>query len=221
MELGYEDVFFVDDCFTLNSKRVMQICDEIRRRGLKFGWECLARVDAVSTELAQRMREAGCRRIFFGIESGNDGILKEMGKQFTLDEARRAVECVSSTGIDVGAFFIVGYPGETEATILDTLKYATSLPLEYLSFTLPYPIPGTTLYEKVKDAMEMRDWERPSHSLIDHSLIYRSKYSEAKLKFAIAKGMLQFEMKRRLGRYSPIIEKPFEKATDYIFRKMK
>jgi len=220
LRLGYESIFFIDDCFTLNKKRVMEICDEILDRRLNFEWECLSRVDNISVELAKKMRRAGCSRVFFGIESGNERILRIMGKDFSLEEARKAVENVTSAGINAGAFFIVGYPGETDETILDTINFSTSLPLEYLSFTLPYPIPGTGLYEKVKGELISADWVRPKFGIIDHSLIYRSHYSSTKLKFAIIKGTVEFQIKKRLCRLSWLIEKPFKKLTDYIFKKM-
>ena len=218
LKLGYESIFFVDDCFTLNKVRVLKICDEILERGLDFEWECLSRVDGISVGLAKKMKQAGCRRIFFGIESGNDGILKIIGKGFTIEQARKTVENVVSAGIDAGAFFIVGYPGEADQTILDTIDFSTSLPLEYLSYTLPYPIPGTGLYEKVKDKLTSEDWVRSKYGFTDHSLIYKSQFSNTKLKFAIAKGLAEFKIKKKLGKSSWIIYKPFKKITDYIFK---
>jgi anaerobic magnesium-protoporphyrin IX monomethyl ester cyclase len=220
LKFGYDGIFFVDDCFTLNRKRVVEICDEILARDLDFEWECLSRVDNIDRELAGKMKRAGCRRIFFGIESGNERTLRIMAKHFSLEEARRTVENVASAGIKAGAFFIIGYPGETDESILDTINFSTSLPLEYLSFTLPYPIPGTGLYEKVKDRMTLTDWVRPKLGLIDHSLIYKSHFSSAKLKFAILKGTVQFQIKKRLGRFSWPVEKPFKKITNYVFKKL-
>ncbi len=220
LKFGYESIFFVDDCFTLNKKRVMKICDEILERGLDFHWECLSRADNMSVELAEKMKRAGCCRVFFGIESGNDEILKIIEKRFSTKQARTAVENVVSAGINAGAFFIIGYPGETNETILDTINFSTSLPLDYLSYTLPYPILGTGLYEKVKDKLTSDDWVRPKFGLIDHSLMFRSRYSATKLKFAIFKGTAEFHIKKKLGRASWIVEKPFKKVTDFIFKIM-
>jgi len=220
--LGYDRIWFADDCFTLNRKRLLSICDEIIRRRLKMEWECLSRVDTIDTETAQKMKQAGCVRVFFGIESGNDAVLALMNKKTTVDKARKAVFTTKSAEIQVGAFFIVGYPGETDKTILDTLKFASSLPLDYLSFTMPYPIPGTSLYDKVKDTIIFDDWNEPKHrTLTEHKLIYRSDFSEAKLKFAIVKGSVQFKLRKSLGaRGYSLLGTPFERITDYVFRFM-
>ena len=149
-DFGYERVWFADDCFTLNRHHLLEVCDELINRRLNIGWECLSRVDTMDSEVADRMKHAGCLRVFFGIESGNDQVLSLMNKCITTHQAKNAVYKAKAAGLKVGAFFIVGYPGETNNTVLDTVRFASALPLDYLSFTLPYPIPGTPLYERVK-----------------------------------------------------------------------
>ena len=126
LALGYDRISFADDVFTLNARRVLEICDEIRRRGLLFAWECLGRVDTFDAATARAMKRAGCFRIFFGIESGNDRILALMSKQITTAQAAAAVAAAHDAGLEVGAFFIVCYPGESDDTVLDTLRFATS-----------------------------------------------------------------------------------------------
>ena len=83
ISLGYSRIWFADDCFTLDRERLIGICDEIIERGLKIGWECLSRVDTLDSETVDKMKQAGCIRMFFGIESGNDSILALMKKQIT------------------------------------------------------------------------------------------------------------------------------------------
>jgi len=220
ISLGYDRIWFADDCFTLGRSRLIGICDEIIRRGLKIGWECLSRVDSIDGGVTDRMRRAGCVRVFFGIESGNDAILALMNKRSTVGKAREAVHLAKLAEIEVGAFFIIVYPGETDETVLDTVRFASSLPLDYLSFTLPYPIPGTPLYERVRDRMIEAEWEASSHpGLIEHELLYRSSFSESKLKFAIMKGYLQFGLKKYLGtRGYKLIGGPVEHVTDHLFK---
>lgn len=218
--LGYERVWFSDDCFTLHKKRLLSICDEMVRRRLDINWECLSRVDTIDKQTAHSMRKAGCVRVFFGLESGNDGVLKLMNKQTTTRESEKAVLTMKAAGMQVGAFFIVGYPGETDDTILDTLRFASSLPLDYLSFSVPYPIPGTPLYDRVRSAIEFDDLDQPKHlSVTDHKLIYRSSFSEAKLKLAIVKGSAQSRLRKKLGdRGYGLLGVPLERLTDYAFR---
>ena len=218
--LGYQKISFADDVFTLNRNRVLEICEEIQRRGLHFSWECLGRVDALDYSLAVEMKKAGCTRIYFGVESGNDEILKLMNKKITTEQARFAVEAAHLAGIEVGAFFILFYPGETDETVINTLHYATSLPLDYLGLTMPYPLPGTALYERIKDRLT-RQWQPGQNLFGNHTLIYKSDFSETKMWFGILKGHIQFEMKRRLGKLGPLVIRLFEKPTDALFRRMR
>jgi len=152
-------------------------------------------------------------------ESGNDSVLEIMRKQATTKQARDAVHIFKKAGIQVGAFFILGYPGENDRTILDSVRFASSLPLDYLSFTFPYPIPGTPLFERLKDRMISGDWEEPeSFHLTKHKLLFRSPFSETKLKFAIFKGMAQFYLRKYLGkRVYNLLDKPYEYLTDTVY----
>ena len=218
--LGYDRIAFADDVFTLNRNRVWEVCAEINSRGLHFQWECLGRVDTLDYATAVEMKAAGCARIYFGIESGNDHILKLMKKQISTAQAREAVESARRAGLEVGAFFILFYPGENDETVLETLRFATSLPLDYLGLTMPYPLPGTSLYERTKSQI-FRTWQPDDSLLWNHVLIYDSEYSETKMWFGILKGHTQFEIKRRLGKAAPLFLKLFEKPSDAILRLLK
>ncbi len=217
LALGYDRISFADDVFTLNRRRVVEICEEIGRRGLRFPWECLGRVDAFDLETAQAMKAAGCFRVFFGIESGNDRILRLMDKRITTAQAAGAVLAAHQAGLEVGAFFIVCYPGETDDTVLETLRFATSLPLDYLGLTMPYPLPGTALFDRVGDRVT-RAWHPQETLLVNHMLTYEGDFSAAKMRFALYKGRIQFEMRRRLGKWAPAALKLFERPTDALFR---
>ena len=218
---SYDTIWFADDCFTIHKDRVMKICDDIINRGLSINWQCLSRVDSIDSEMATRMREAGCRRIYFGIESGDDRILRTiMKKGIDTKTARKAVVEVNSSKIETGGFFIIGYPGENNDSILKTINFATSLPFDYVSFTLPYPIPGTGLYKKVKGGLI--DYKNKKMQIINHNLLFDSDFSEFKLKFAIIKGSLQFRIRKYFGfkgfNFFGVL---FEKITDIIFRILK
>ncbi len=222
ISLGYSRIWFADDCFTLDRNRLLGICDEIIKRGLKIGWECLSRVDTIDPETLDKMKRAGCLRMFFGIESGNDEILAVMKKQITTKQAYEAIHLCKKKGIKAGAFFILGYPGENEKTILDTVRFASSLPLDYLSFTLPYPIPGTPLFERLSSELVSEEWEEPKNlQLVKHKLLFNSQITEIKLKFAIVKGMVQFYIRKYAGKQGyRIIGTPFEKMTDAAYELM-
>jgi anaerobic magnesium-protoporphyrin IX monomethyl ester cyclase len=220
VSLGYDAIWFADDCFTITKDRVIRICEEITRRGLKVKWQCLSRADTIDLEMATKMKEAGCKRIYFGIEAGDSRILRIMKKGIDLQVAKKAVYAAKSAGMETGAFFIIGYPGESDQTILNTIKFVTSLPLDYVSFTLPYPIPGTGLYEKVKHSLKKPS--RRKIRLMDQYLEFNSQFSEFKLKFAITKAAVQFLIRKHLGSAGyTLLGEPFEKITNAIFKALR
>lgn len=196
-ELGYERVHFADDVFTLDRRRLLEICRGIEARKLKLKWECLARVDSLDRDMADAMRAAGCFRIYFGIESGNDRVLALMGKKTDRKAVERGVGLAAAAGLETGGFFIVCYPGETDATVLDTIRFARRLPLHYASFTMPHALPGTTLHRRVGD---------------------RSDFSRPKMKLAKLKGRTEFYLSRHWGAAGRAGTYFFEKATNVVFR---
>ena len=220
LSLGYDRISFADDVFTLRRAHVLAFCDEVARRGLRFSWECLGRVDALDDELAARLRAAGCFRIFFGIESGSDATLALMNKRITRDQARAAVEAAHRAGLEVGAFFIVYYPGESEESALETLRFATRLPLDYLGLTMPYPLPGTALSARLA-GRRRREWRQNGGALLGHRLTFEADVSATKMRVALLKGRMQFEMRRRLGRAAPLALGIFEPATDRLLRRLR
>ncbi len=221
LALGYDRISFADDVFTLDRRRVAAVCDEIARRGLRFSWECLGRVDTLDYETARRMRQAGCDTIFFGIESGNDAVLRLMDKQITTAQARAAVEAAHNAGLRVGAFFIVYYPGESDDTVLDTLRFAGSLPLDYLGLTMPYPLPGTALTERLAGRAR-REWRQRGGLLTGHALTFDADVSATKMRVAILKGRVEFALKRRLGeRLGAPALRAFGAPTDALLRRLR
>jgi len=220
LRLGYERVSFADDVFTMNRARVLAVCAEIRRRGLRFDWECLARVDGFEPALAREMRRAGCRRVFFGIESGNDEILRLMRKGITTAQARAAVLAAAAAGLQTGAFFILCYPGETDDTVLETLRFATSLPLDYVGLTMPYPLPGTDLERRVGESAG-RPWDPRRSPVLNQVLIYDGDFSALKMRFAIVKGHTQVMIRRRFGRLAPAALALVERPSDALFRRLR
>ena len=220
LALGYDRIAFADDVFTMRPERVAAVCDEIERRGLRFDWECLARVDGVDRATAVRMRRAGCRTVFFGIESGSDDVLRMMRKGITAAQARDAVWAAHDAGLEAGAFFILCYPGETDDTVLQTLRFAGSLPLDYLGLSMPYPLPGTPLRERMEGRVTCES--RPDGSLLmNQQLTYKGDFSAAKMRFAILTGRGQFELRRRLGRYGPAAARLTQAPAEALFRRLR
>ena len=151
---GMTIINVADDLFTANRGRVHALCEEIQRRGLDFIWSVFARVNTVDLDLLKAMRAAGCYSISFGIESGNTRMLKRVRKGITLEQARQAVAWSKEAGLRTHASFMVGLPGESMETLLETRRFAESLGIEY-GFHFLSPFPGTT----VREAIDQYDLE--------------------------------------------------------------
>jgi len=146
--MGVKEFHIADDCFTLQIERAEAICDGIIDRGLDITWACSngIRVDRVNQVLLEKMRRAGCYRIAFGIESGNQGVLNNLGKNITLEQVIKAVQMAKKAGMEVHGFFIFGFLDDTEATMQETIELAKRLPLDVVKVALPIPFPGSPLY---------------------------------------------------------------------------
>jgi anaerobic magnesium-protoporphyrin IX monomethyl ester cyclase len=147
---GIKEFNIFDDTFTLNKERSMEICDEIINRKLNISWVALSRVNTIPEELIKKMKQAGCKKISFGLESGSQEVLDLMRKQTTLEMARKALDSVAKHGILIHASFMFGNLGETEETIKKTIEFSKSLPLDNATFFITSPYPGTYLYDVAK-----------------------------------------------------------------------
>ena len=158
---GVREFSFEDDTFITFKKRLTAICRELAGLGLDISWTCLGRVNSIDEENLVLMKKAGCWQISFGIESGSQEILTTIHKNVTLEQIRSAVKLCRKVGILSKGFFIVGHPGETEATLRQTLDFALELPLDDISVTMLTPFPGTEIYDRADEFGEFdRDWAR-------------------------------------------------------------
>jgi radical SAM superfamily enzyme YgiQ (UPF0313 family) len=148
-ELGIHNIHMYADLFTVNREQVVELCKRIIDEGLKIRWTCNSRVDYVDEEMLQLMGKAGCWMISWGIESGNEDILKRAAKGADPKKARQALTWARRAGIKNWGYFIIGLPGETEQTIRQTIDFAKSLPLELALFHIAAPYPGTPFFFEV------------------------------------------------------------------------
>ncbi len=213
-ELGYDHVWMSDDLFTLNYRRTFELARAIEDARLPLTWECLSRVTHVDQALFEQMHRAGCKRIFFGIESGDERVLKEMKKGITPSQARAAVEACVAAGIKAAGFFMVGYIGETTDSLIRSINFSSSLPLDYVSYTIAYPLPGTGFYERVRERRMHGEWHKVRHN----RLLFNTDFSEHKLRAAILKGAIQHRLNRMHMRPAA---RAFQLATDRVLRVMK
>jgi radical SAM superfamily enzyme YgiQ (UPF0313 family) len=148
-QYGVRDFYFIDDLFTLDVKRLDALTEQFIAQKLDIRWQCLGRVDRVNADVLHRMYAAGCRRIHYGIESGNEGILKRIGKGFQLEQVKQAVRWTRQAGIEAKGYFMLGLPGDTEQTMRQTVDFAVSLDLDEAMFSLTTPFPGTRLWDEL------------------------------------------------------------------------
>jgi radical SAM superfamily enzyme YgiQ (UPF0313 family) len=145
-KFGLNGFYFGDDNFTADPTRVMKICDLLNERGLShLKWVCEARIDSAEETLYSRMYESGCRVLAFGIESGNDMILRKIRKGITKDMVRRSVKIAKAVGLKSWGYFLLGLPGDTEETMRDTLDFAEELDLDMAAFHPVFIYPGTDM----------------------------------------------------------------------------
>lgn len=148
--LGIREFHIADDGFTSNIKRAEEICDAMVANRFDVSWACVngIRVDRVSETLLRKMKAAGCYRISFGIESGNQQVLDNLGKRIKLEQVEAAVRLAKAAGIEVFGFFIFGFIDDTEKTMQDTIDFAKRLPLDLAKASIMMPFPGSPLFQK-------------------------------------------------------------------------
>lgn len=143
---GYANFFFVDNTFNLPPAYAKAICRKILKRKLDMNWRCIIYPDKVDKELVELMVAAGCRQISLGFESGSEQMLKNLNKQFTLNDVSAVSEIFAEQGIERMGFLLLGGPGETRQSVEESLAFADSLKLDTLRVTAGIRIyPDTAL----------------------------------------------------------------------------
>jgi radical SAM superfamily enzyme YgiQ (UPF0313 family) len=163
---GFREVYFNDQTFGAVQERTMELCRGMRRFGL--GWQAWSRVDLVDEPLLRAMRAAGCHSLLFGVESASERTLRAQGKGCSVAQVRRAFALCRTLGIRTLATFIMGLPGETEADIRRTIRFAVDLDPDLASFNVLVPRAAT---EVRRQAVE-RGWIRRNHVRLDQSGTY-------------------------------------------------
>lgn len=154
------EIAFVDDTFTINPQRIVELFQILDEKKIRFPWTCMSRINTVDEEILGFMKRHGCWHISFGIESGNEQTLRHIKKNITLKTARTCIEMCRRLGILTKGFFIVGHPTDSLETIEQTIRLALDLPLDDIVVTLNTPLPGTEQYRTATQfgSFEGRDW---------------------------------------------------------------
>jgi len=158
---GYKQIIFVDDAFTMNPKRVIEICRGIRKEKLDLEWICEGRVDICSYDMLHEMVLAGCRVLYLGIESANQRILNYYNKKITPEQSENAVRTAKKAGVDVVAgSFIIGAPDETREEMWNTVKFAQRVPIDIPQFNILGAHPGNDIWNELvaKGFLDPEKW---------------------------------------------------------------
>lgn len=150
------EIFIEDDTFTVDKKRVVEICDEIIKRKLKVKWSCNTRVDTIDFDTMKKMKEAGCRLLVVGYESGNQKVLDETQKGIKLEQSRIFAKNAKKLKLKVFGCFMIGLKGDDRKTIEETFSFAKEVYPESCFFQQAVPFPGTKFYEWAKDNKYLR-----------------------------------------------------------------
>jgi len=144
-------VTFNDEIFTYDKQRVLDICAGIKQRKIKVPWDCQTRVDLISKDLLHAIKEANCQSINFGVESANQGILNAIGKGTTVQQNAAAIRMAKEAGLSVTVSLVLGYPGETDQTIHQTIDFIKRTEPDDLYLFLATPFPNTKLRDAIGD----------------------------------------------------------------------
>jgi radical SAM superfamily enzyme YgiQ (UPF0313 family) len=155
-------VYFVDDVFTIHKKRVKKLLRMIIDQKLKMRWKCEARADHLDEEICELMAESGCERVKLGFESGSNRILENVKKLETREEMLKGATMLKNAGVSFAAYFIAGFPDETDEDVRQTIDFAKKIEADYYSLSILAPYYGTELYDQLIEngyALEQQPWE--------------------------------------------------------------
>ena len=160
---GYKQLIFVDDNFTLNPKRVVELCKGMRKEKLDIEWIAEGRVDVRSSDMFREMVAAGLRVMYFGIENANQRLLDYYNKKATPEQAEKAVRTARKAGVDiiVGSF-VIGASDETREEIQNTINFAKRIPIDIPQFNILCAYPGNDIWDEFAEKGLLDDekyWE--------------------------------------------------------------
>lgn len=145
-----KEISFWDDSMTTNKRWMLELCQLLVEKKMDVTWTCYSRVDTVNKEILLWMKKAGCWNIFYGFETGNQGLLDTIGKNITLEQIRQVNQWTKEAGIEVRASFMLALPKETPQMAEKTIEFAISLEPDYAQFSITTPFPKTKLFEDAK-----------------------------------------------------------------------
>jgi radical SAM superfamily enzyme YgiQ (UPF0313 family) len=202
---GADRVRFADDILPINRQWMLELCRAIKEADLGLDYECLARADLMDGEILEAMAGAGFKEVFYGVESGSDGVLTRMAKGQTLADIKRATALTRKAGLVQHWFIMFGYPGETLEDVERTVALILDVAPESLSTTVAYPIRGTPLYDRVQELLTSKSWSRSD----DVELLFRNRYPKRFYRWTVFRVHASLWLRKTVGRRSSPVLRAF------------
>jgi anaerobic magnesium-protoporphyrin IX monomethyl ester cyclase len=176
-EYNPDALWFVDDVFTISHKWLTAFRDELQKKDILIPYECITRADRMNEEVIKMLKETGCFRVWIGAESGSQRVIDLMDRRVDVNQVRDMIKLTKKHGIQTGTFIMLGYPGETEADIEETIQHLKESDPDLFTITVAYPIKGTELYQEVEATQTPDlDWSNTTDRQIDFERMYSRKY---------------------------------------------
>jgi radical SAM superfamily enzyme YgiQ (UPF0313 family) len=192
-------LWFVDDVFTVSHKWLIAFKDEVLKQDAVIPFECITRAERLNDEILQLLKEVGCFRIWIGAESGSQTIIDAMDRRVDVNQVKKVIQDTNAMGIETGTFIMLGYPGETEKDIEETIQYLKEANPTLYTITVAYPIKGTSLYNEIEHKITQQpDWETSTDRDIDFERTYSRKYYQ----YAVSKVVNEVEFHRTISKTS-------------------
>ena len=181
-----DSLWFVDDVFTVSHKWLIAFRDELKRRDVQLPFECITRAERLTEEIVAVLKDCGCFRVWIGAESGSQKVIDAMDRRVDVQQVREMIIASRKAGIEAGTFIMLGYPGETEADIAETLSHLKISNPDLFTITVAYPIKGTGLYQEVEASMMSNlSWETSTDRQIDFKRSYPRKYYDYAVRWVV------------------------------------
>lgn len=193
-DFGNRMFSFVDDNFVVDRGRAVTLCNLIADKKMGISWNCQARADCLDEELLAKMKSAGCRYIFFGVESGSEEVRMAAGKNVSDKEYVKAFKLCRKHKIKTRAYFMLGFPGETRKDVESTLNFPKKIQPDDVDYCVTDALPATALAEKlVRDGIIQKDaWDKFMRGEAEHPVCLPEGLSREQTRFLCIEGYRRF-----------------------------
>ena len=172
--------------FTISHKWLSAFRDELKKHDLIIPYECITRADRMNEEVIKILKETGCFRVWIGSESGSQKVIDLMDRRVDVQQVRQMIKLSKKEGIEAGTFIMLGYPGETEEDIEETIHHLKEANPDHFTITVAYPIKGTELYHEVEAHQTTNPlWSASTDRDIDFKRMYSRKYYDYAVKHVV------------------------------------